>query len=157
MISFPSQQQPPSTQTPYHTTCGPIGIRLWMNLHVYIRLGVARSGDTEANTMGRPGHKSGKKGPVRHPGRRRFKPGRKPKAEKIKTDRVQSRLTAIMITNVQDPEKNDYKCPELLFEIDQTTECEFYICRWDRELPRIAFDGWKALHYGFKQWQQQQQ
>jgi hypothetical protein len=28
-----------------------------------------------------------------------------------------------------------------------------FICRWDQELPRTAFDGWKSLHYGLKQQQ----
>ena len=27
------------------------------------------------------------------------------------------------------------------------------ICRWDRELAMIAFDGWKSLHYRLKQQQ----
>ena len=32
MIALPSQPQPPSTQTPYHTTCGLIGIGDWGEL-----------------------------------------------------------------------------------------------------------------------------
>ena len=128
-----------------------------MTLHVYIGLGVARSGDTEANnTMGRSGHKSGKKLPVRHPGRRRYKPGRKPKAEKINIDKVQGRLTAIMITKVQG-RLTPIMINKIPFDIDQQTQSSPYISRWDRELARTAFEGWKSLHYLFKQQQQQQQ
>jgi hypothetical protein len=33
MIALPSQPQPPSTQTPYHTTCGLIGIYIYISTH----------------------------------------------------------------------------------------------------------------------------
>jgi len=38
MIALPSQPQPPSTQTPYHTTCGLIGIYTKKNIYIYTRI-----------------------------------------------------------------------------------------------------------------------
>ena len=37
MIALPSQPQPPSTQTPYHTTCGLIGIYIYIYIYIYTR------------------------------------------------------------------------------------------------------------------------
>ena len=36
MIALPSQPQPPSTQTPYHTTCGLIGMYVGVESHVSV-------------------------------------------------------------------------------------------------------------------------
>ena len=101
--------------------------------------------------MSKSGHKSGKRYTVTHPGRRRFKPGPRPKAKKITIANDQGRLTEEQtekITAVAEQFADDGEFPGQI-----VTVCSPCACRWDRELARTAFDGWKSLHYGLQQQQ----
>ena len=127
-----------------------------------IRLAVTRSCDTEANTMAKPSrgytkgksyHKSGRRNTVRNPGRRRYKPGPRPKATKITitNDRSRGTFTEEHTQNMTAVAAHWADTGEFPAEIETVySPC---ICRWDRELAMIAFDGWKSLHYRLKQQQ----
>jgi hypothetical protein len=103
--------------------------------------------EVSSQAMAKKKKASGKRFTIRAPGRKRFKTGPKPKGKGKDKDKDKN-LEARSQRTDQDRQAHWADTGEFPAEIETVySPC---ICRWDRELAMIAFDGWKSLHYGFK-------
>ena len=140
---------------PYPTLVGLIGIILGAPI-------LAQSNKTEISltfkiiiTMAKK-KKSGKRFTIRAPGRRRFRPGPKPRKGQIEIEMLitkdKGRLKDYQIEIDKKLEEAEQFADDNQFKI--LTEYSACHCYCDPDLARNAFDGWKALHFGLKNFKQ---